>query len=485
MRLWLLRSLVFVLLTLGGSAFSLIIYDRIILQRDMKQVHSVHRSEYLENVGRLLLEWHAGGKGEAIGAFVTKQHEEGNFYALVGPGGHVLAGAYPDAELRAFARQAHNRNGYKVQREESAGGPPGPWHPGMETMTFQDDGGRYYTLALHHESSRQSELKPLHPLFFVIPGTVVAVLVLYAFFRFSSATSRELRTALRRLAQGDFGVRVDKALEQRRDPFAKLAKDFNDTVVVLAEKQAEQRYLISELTHEMRSPLTRMALAMELARNTDHERTMHLLQRIKADSDKLNDLSEQMLEYARSQWRHPGKKPLNMGNLLHALAKECDAEAASHGKRVRFVGNGACRVLGIDSQLDNMFRNVVRNAIRHTRRNSTVQLFMEPLPQERMARFVIRDHGPGMPPDVLDKVFEPLRQGNGVHGDAGLGLTIAKHINERHGGSMTLANHQEGGLEVTILLPLLPPASVEKTLGAKSAVEGRVVLEKGPSCATS
>lgn len=471
MRVWILRVLIFLLLTLGASVFSVMVYEHTVERGDMLEFRTRHRSEVLKNVGWLLLEWNMAGAEQSLVNYLREQREHGRVYTLFGPNGQVLAGASPDGELLSMARQALHNKGYAFEDKEGKVMPPPPMMPPQtEVYAFLGRDNRYYALGLRQEKPALAPLQRPEPMLFIIFGACIAVLVLYALFRISKASTSELRTAMRRLAQGDFKVRVDSSLQRGKDNFSQLAKDFNDTVTRLADKQAEQRFLISEFTHEMRSPLTRMALAMEFVRTSSPERTMQLLGRIKADSEELNALFEQLMAYVREQWDQSERRPLQLTELLRPLAQEFDNEARVHGKGVVFSTDGECQVLGNDSQLASMVRNVLRNAVRHTSEQTEVHMCLECLADEGVARIAIEDHGPGLPEDMLEKVFEPFQQEGDKHEGLGLGLAIARLVSERHGGSITLANRSQGGLRAVVVLPLMETA---RQPAEKSFVNGK------------
>lgn len=460
MRVWLLRSLVFLLITLGASVISVMVYDHTVDRENMLQFRAMQRSEVLENVGRLLLEWRRSGAVEAIDAYIREQQEHGRVYSLLDADSRVIAGVKPDPALRDLSKQSLQSGGYAFIDTDSGFFEPPMRQPPKESFMFLGRDNQPYVLTLSVAPGPIPPARMPKPLIFISVGACVAAIVLYLLFRISSAASRELRAAMRLLAQGDFGVRVDSSLERRNDPFSKLAKDFNTTVTSLAGKQAEQRYLITDLTHDMRSSLTRMALAMELARNTSPDRANQLLARIKADSEKLNAISEQLMEHVRLQWSHSRRVPLELNGMLRSLTEELDAEAREQGKRVVFSGHGSCRVMGNESQLYSMVRNVAANGVRHTPARGEVRIDLEHDAEADAARITIQDQGPGLSPEMLREVFEPFKQGGENRGEAGLGLAIARLVSERHGGSIALANRTGAGLQATITLPLLKTLEV-------------------------
>ncbi|QJT10835.1 sensor histidine kinase [Oceanidesulfovibrio marinus] len=485
MQVWLLRALVFLLITLGASGISVMVYTHTVDRENMLQFRAMQRSEVLENVGRLLLEWRRSGAVEAIDAYIRDQQEHGRVYSLLDAESRVIAGVKPDQALRDLSKQSLQGGGYAFIDTENGFFKPPMRQPPMESFMFLGRDSRPYVLTLSMRPGLMPPPRVPKPLVFIIVGACVATVVLFLLLRISGTASRELRAAMRLLAQGDFGVRVDSSLERRNDPFSKLAKDFNTTVTSLAGKQAEQRFLITDLTHDMRSSLTRMALAMELARNTSPDRANQLLARIKADSEKLNAISEQLMEHVRLQWSYSRRIPLELDGMLRSLTEELNAEAREQEKRVVFSGRGECRVMGNESQLYSMVRNVAANGLRHTPARGEVRICLEHDAKAEAARITIQDQGPGLSPEMLREVFEPFKQAGENRGEAGLGLAIAKLVSERHGGAIELANRTGAGLQATITLPLLktleitPPESSSAEPRSEAAqTEGETVEPK-------
>ncbi|TVM15944.1 hypothetical protein DPQ33_13320 [Oceanidesulfovibrio indonesiensis] len=470
MRVWLLRVLVFLLITLGAAVISIVVYDHAVNQKDMFRFRALHRSEVLKNVGRLLLEWRRNGAEAATREYLDEQRKLGRIYTLLDSKGTVLAGAQLNEDLRDLARRAMDNDGYAIPETAHDFFAPPMRPPSMEAFVFRGRDKAEYVLALTNKAKETPPPGKPKPLVFIVLGACVAAFVLYALFRISTTATRELRAAMRLLGQGDFGVRVDSALERRNDTFSKLARDFNATVTSLAGKQAEQRYMIADLAHDMRSSLTRMALAMELASNTSPDKAARLQSRIKADSDKLNTISEQLMHHVRQQWNEARRIPLRLAVVLRSLARELDTQAREQGKRVVFVHRGGCRVLGNEPQIASMVRNIAANALRHSPASGEVRIFLERDAEAGAARIVIEDDGPGLPQEMLREVFEPFRQGENS-GESGLGLAIAKLVCERHGGSITLDNRPERGLRATILLPLMYLERAEQSIDSEPQSE--------------
>lgn len=454
MRHILLRVIVFLFLTLGVAAVSILIYIQFFEHDNQLEMRGEIRSELLENVGRLLVEWHRDGASASSKAYLAKQLDHGFGYTLFDAHGRVLLGRQPDQELVSLTQHALQKQGYAYKEMQSGFPPPPPMSPpGRESLAFIDREGVQYAIGLAATPPPFPHEGRPRPLLFIGAGACVAILLLFALLRISGRTVMDMRAALGRLAKGDFDTRLDSALEQRKDAFSKLAKDFNLAVTQLADKHAEQRYLISELTHEMRSPLTRMTLAMELAKTAAPDKSGQLMQRLKADSDALNSIFEKLMDYVRQQWDETEKTSMDLSALACSVARSCDEEARLNGKQVLYFDCGDCRICGNSRQLASMIRNVLRNAVRHTKPGTSVELHIAAGAED--ATITITDHGPGLPPDMLEKVFEPFRQSGYAKGEAGLGLAIARLVATRHGGTITLQNRVDGGAMATIRLPLL------------------------------
>jgi two-component system sensor histidine kinase CpxA len=328
-------------------------------------------------------------------------------------------------------------------------------------------------------------------------GLVLAVLVLALLVRMTDGPAREVRQAIRRLSRGDLDVRLDAAMERRGDALARVAGEFNAMVESLANRHREQHLLFGEISHEMRTPLSRLALAAEMARGGGDERSIRLLELVRRDTERLDGLARQMLALARMEHHAGERAPVDLGVLLEELAETCSFEAAGHGRAVvveRDAGCGACMVLGDREQLSSMVENVLRNGVRHTPRGSCVHVRLEE--QEHagrpMAVVHVRDSGAGVPEEELARIFEPFYRGSacagndddpavgpgagtgdpgGPTGGAGLGLAIARHVAVAHAGRISARNVPQGGLEVVIRLPLASAASDDDDVAGRRAAE--------------
>ncbi len=465
-KLWGLRVLTFILLTVGATFLSLFIYESVLPREDFGKRFNAMRANMMENQVLLLEEWLQDGDMARIQEYIQKKRLIGRDIALFDESLQVIVGN-PTKAMREEARKTleHADEHGLLPMEE--GIPPRLDEDRLEAMVFTTKTGAKRIFALH--------VAP-NPMFYppdlrenkwpLLIGMIIALLLTVAFWRLTERPSREMRKALKRLASGDYDVRLDPRLAISGDPLSHLVRDFNSTMENLSRKQEEQRYLLIEISHEMRSPLSRMAMAMELVRNTDQSKRVKLLERIQRDSDRLNTLSTQLLDFARLQWQNAVLTSITANKMLQDVVEECLDEALNQGKDIAFKAKSHCTLHGNREQLVSMIKNIILNAVRHTPKDTTVDVYLEQLDvPDKTMRIIVQDKGSGMSQERLLKVFEPFYQAAdaAVKGEAGLGLTIARYVAEAHGGSISLANTENSGLRVTIDIPCFPQSTSART----------------------
>lgn len=457
MMLWGIRLFAFALITVGAMFFTQIVCDQVSRRSPVFENWARNRQEMLENTGILLASWRARGNTEQIRDYLEKHRAKGFRYALYDArSGKVLMGN-PAPEAAQLARRASKTRRYAINDFSFK------THilpDKIEALPFLSPQGQKLIIGLKqvdtHPEAKDSLLTQMVAI--RIAGIVLALGVIAALVYASERPVLQLRTAMRRLAAGDYSARLDPPLLRRNDTIGRLAKEFNRTAANMARKQQAQRLLLSEISHEMRSPLSRMAIATELVKTGNPDNKIQLIERIRTDSDQLNSLSGQLMDFVRLQWLQAVREPLLLAPLLQKVVAECDAEAGELHKKVLLSSTGSTCVSGNTEQLSSMFRNIIRNAVRHTPENTNVEVIAKEVSGNGrgLALIFIRDKGPGLPEEDLERVMEPFQQGKcpGIKGETGLGLAIARQVAETHEGGITLENRLEGGLQVTIRLPL-------------------------------
>ena len=327
--------------------------------------------------------------------------------------------------------------------------------------------GKRYMLVL--------ELPPGPRVFFgphEIPGLGIMIavissgLVCYLLARSMTRPVTRLRQAAQSLAAGDLSARTGAPAGGPRGEMVELMRDFDRMAERLEGLVDSQSRLLKDVSHELRSPLARLSVALGLARQRATPEIEGQLNRIELEADRLNQLIQRLLTIARLESGADGirKSSLSLRELVENVAH--DAEYESAGRQIRVTADGDDEFL-VDANPDllrSVVENVVRNATRYTAEGTTVEARLERQRSSSGEEMVIRvsDSGPGVPDSSLAKIFEPFYRlddaRNRQTGGAGLGLSIADRAIRLHGGQITASNRKEGGLEVEIRIPA--PAAV-------------------------
>ncbi|HYA41526.1 MAG TPA: ATP-binding protein [Syntrophobacteraceae bacterium] len=290
--------------------------------------------------------------------------------------------------------------------------------------------------------------------------------VCYWLARHISRPISKLRAAARRLADGDLKVRVGAVLGRRSDEISDLGRDFDQMAERIESLIGSQKRLLRDISHEFRSPLTRLTLALEIARGRHGQEAANALERIELEAGRLNALISKLLMLARleSGADQIEMAPFDMAELLEELVADADFEARGRNCRVRVVATQSCIVKGSRELLRSAIENVLRNAVRHTAENTEVRvaLRLETDGGPARAGIEVQDEGPGVPEAALADLFSPFyRVGDArdrKQGGTGLGLAITERAVRLHGGRVQAANAPHGGLSVKIDLPAIQAA---------------------------
>lgn len=292
----------------------------------------------------------------------------------------------------------------------------------------------------------------------------VAGLFCYWLARYLTAPVTKLRAATQELARGNLSARVAPAFGNRRDELAALATDFDQMAEQIETLVNGQRRLLGDISHELRSPLARLNVALELARQRAGADAATALQRIEREAETLNEMIGQLLALTRleSHTEAVEKTSFDLVQLVREIVDDADYEARNRNRSVQLESPTACNILGNEQLLRRAIENVVRNAVQYTADETTVEVKLDCGTQ---ATITVRDHGPGVPAETLDKLFRPFYRVDEARdrnsGGTGLGLAIAERAVRLHGGTVEAANVATGGLAVTIVLP------IEQTVNSK------------------
>ena len=295
----------------------------------------------------------------------------------------------------------------------------------------------------------------------IVIAAVVSGLVCLLLARYLTAPIGRLRRATEAYAAGDLKPRVAPTLGSRRDEIADLARAFDHMAQRLQELMTSQRQLLSDVSHELRSPLARLQVALGLARQRADGRATAELDRIERETELLNDLIGQLLSLSRleSGVMKPEREPVDIGEILATVAADADFEARANNRRVEIDQVAPSVIRGDAALLHSALENIVRNAVRYTAENTTVRLTLDHTGDRAKGLTIrIRDYGPGVPAEMLPHLFEPFVRVDDARdrtrGGYGLGLAIAQKAIRLHGGEVAARNEPDGGLSVVITLPV-------------------------------
>lgn len=275
---------------------------------------------------------------------------------------------------------------------------------------------------------------------------------------------RRLREAIRQISEGNLRVRVAPKLGKRRDEIASLGRDFDRMTVRLDGMITAQRRLIRDVSHELRSPLTRMNVGLELARHRSGPEAKNALERIEREAGRLSEMVGQLLTLARLEGDPESleKRRVDLEALLDEIVEDVDFEARARDRTVRVTRRTPCVMLGTREILRSAVENVVRNAARYTDVGTEVkvELLCEGEEGESVAVIRIHDRGPGVPESALKDLFRPFYRIDEARdrktGGTGIGLALTERAVELHEGTVVARNAQDGGLVVEIRLPAVP-----------------------------
>jgi two-component system sensor histidine kinase CpxA len=287
-------------------------------------------------------------------------------------------------------------------------------------------------------------------------GVTVALSGLFCFALawYLSRPAVRLRQATSRVTEGDLTVRVAPEIGGRWDEFGDLGREFDTMVERIQGLLDGQRRLLGDVSHEIRSPLARMRLAVELLRRNSDGDAEAKMQRIEREVERLDELVGGILTLSRLEsgsGDYPTER-IDLATLLEEVVGDARFEAKERALSLILHQRPAVR--GNPQLLRSAMENLVRNAIRHTPNEGaiTVELWCDSEASKAVIR--IEDEGEGVSPELLSKLFEPFVRGETASGGFGLGLAITRRGVEAHAGRVWAENCYSRGLRVMVELPL-------------------------------
>ena len=296
-----------------------------------------------------------------------------------------------------------------------------------------------------------------HAPFFLLCMAILTSLVFSNWLaRSISRPIETLRDGLKAVSKGDFNINVSHKMGKRYDEFAELGRDTDSMAEKLKQLIDAQRRLLHDVSHDLRSPLARLQLAIGLMRQKP-EVTEQMLQRIEQECHRLDSLVGEVLTLARMESGVPQPKEdyIDLIELLKSLVDDAQFEAKDSGSVIQLQLDDALHE-GIIIQsrgelLLRAFDNLIRNALQHAGRGCRIEIEVHQ-ESDDMLVIEIADNGPGVADNNLTSIFQPFFRSNNNPGD-GLGLAITKRAIEVHGGTISAHNRTTGGLCMHVRLP--------------------------------
>lgn len=328
-------------------------------------------------------------------------------------------------------------------------------------LILNGNSGRKYIFATELPAGPRAAVGFNRFTFFMQWGVALLVsgFVCYLLTSYLTAPILRLREASQQLAAGDLSTRASSTITPRQDELGDLVRDFDAMASRIEDLVSRQRQLISDVSHELRSPLARLGVALDLGRQRKgHDAAFDQMEQ---DMALLNEMIGRLLTIAKLDVsaRQVPMLRVDLTELVSQVARDASFESHALQGGVRLTAEGQCFVRGNAELLHSAIENVVRNGIHYTRPGTPVEvsLLIEHQSKRSFARLAIRDFGPGVPESELGNIFRPFyrvteardRQSGGV----GLGLAIADRVVRTHGGTIQARNAMPPGLLVEILLP--------------------------------
>jgi two-component system sensor histidine kinase CpxA len=334
--------------------------------------------------------------------------------------------------------------------------------PLLLTPLFTDRDGMVYTIMIANphwpiNMLRETDVRVILALF----ALLTSGLVCWWLARYVSRPVVHLQANARSLAAGNLDTHVGQEFSKRRDELGVLARDFDMMAHHIRNLLDSKEDLIRGLSHELRSPLARLRVALGLARRPDADLPKQL-DRIELETERVDTLIGQMLQLSQLRAVEPltRREPVDLSALVTEIVEDAKLEACGAHKNVVLHMQGPLSTEGDHAWLRSAIENVLRNAIRFTPMHTTVEVNV--VNERATAIITIDDSGPGVPESELERIFEPFHRvaesRDRDSGGTGLGLAITARVVQLYGGSVRALNRSTGGLSVEIRLPICPQA---------------------------
>lgn len=360
--------------------------------------------------------------------------------------GHDIDGRELPPRLRDWLRTSRGTWPQPQAEEASALG----WWS-MPQLTVP--GGAIYTVMfLPFDSSRLEVMGEAQmPWLLLLLAFAISAPICGLLARYLSRPLRHLQQHTRHIAAGQLDAKVGESFMRRRDEVGVLARDVDRMALRVRQLLASKEELLRNVSHELRSPLARMRVALDLARRRD-ARIEIQFDRIERECERLDTMVGELLDLAKSRDVQAGiREAVDLVDVLGHVVEDARIEAEPQAGRVALQAPATAWVQGDPNALYRLFDNVVRNAVSFNTAGHPIDVVLHAVPTHTDAnasgsawQITVADHGPGVADADLAHLFEPFFRcstpRNAQRAGAGLGLAMAASIVARHGGQITARN---------------------------------------------
>lgn len=324
-------------------------------------------------------------------------------------------------------------------------------------LTKARDGKFFFLVALPNRARPEARWYDVPPQTWWMLGVIA--LLCYAFARHLTSPLRKMQKSIELFGQGDFSARVNS---KRADELGQLARTSDRMAERIENLMKSQRRLLQDISHELRSPLARLGVAVELARGGAELNTS--LNRIEKEAERLNTLVGELIQVTRAEGDPSGlvTETVQLDELIQSVVDDVHIESDRRGVKLH-CNVEPVEITGSPELLRRAFENVIRNAIRYSPEGGMVDIGLALDHDAHLSKvhFSVRDFGPGVPSESLIAIFDPFYRVESdrgrLSGGVGLGLAIARRAIEIHHGIIRAANANPG-LRIDIELP--PPEKI-------------------------
>jgi two-component system OmpR family sensor kinase len=355
----------------------------------------------------------------------------------------------------------------------------------LDSAELSGPDGRHYVLAVAWFGSSPVDVLGSYDvtLLLLFLALLISAGVSWGLGRYLSNPIRKLQLNARVFAQGDLDAKVDSSVSARRDEIGVLARDLNNMAAQLKSHISTKEVLLRDVSHELRSPLARIQIALGLAGLEKSDVGAHL-RRIERDVERMNTLIGEILQLTRLTNEAPvlAFEPISLNELLDEIMQDAALEAQSCGKSIQCMGGRSYWIAGNRELLRRAIENVLRNAIKFSAEDSEVIVSITCGGSDLIIS--VRDYGPGIPDAERERIFEPFHRVSSARdrdtGGSGLGLAITARVMTLHGGHARAFNADGGGLSVELQLPILN-GHLEDASNARPRIAPPAIMAEGIS----